>query len=110
MTTSERDRFEARLIAACHRLRAESRACEFDDGLGRGVQQTYWDEFEPAHERASTALDTVNKTMNQLHADQPPVEPCNLDPSTRDAIRLATILLENHGSTAIGSCRDRGSP
>lgn len=44
------------LVAACNRLSAESEEFDFDDGMGRGVQQAYWDEFESALEQATEAI------------------------------------------------------
>ena len=60
----------AALVSACHRLSAESEEYDFDDGLGRGAQQAYWDEFDSALERASEALDQANKETQRIHATQ----------------------------------------
>ena len=60
----------AALVSACHRLSAESEEYDFDDGLGRGAQQAYWDEFDSALERAGEALDQANKETQRIHATQ----------------------------------------
>lgn len=44
------------LVAACNRLSNEAEEYTFDDGMGRGALQSYWDEFESALERAREAL------------------------------------------------------
>lgn len=44
------------LIAACNRLSAETEEYDFDDGMGRGALQDYWDEFEDALEKAREVL------------------------------------------------------
>lgn len=44
------------LVAACNRLSAEAEEFDFEDGMGRGALQSYWDEFELALERAQEVL------------------------------------------------------
>lgn len=44
------------LVAACNRLSYEAEEYTFDDGMGRGALQDYWDEFEAALERARESL------------------------------------------------------
>lgn len=44
------------LIAACNRLSAEAEEYDFDDGMGRGAMQSYWDEFEDALEKARDVI------------------------------------------------------
>jgi hypothetical protein len=44
------------LVAACNRLSAEAEEYEFEDGLGRGAQQGYWDAFEDALEASTLAI------------------------------------------------------
>lgn len=64
------------LIAACNRLSAESEEYDFDDGLGRGVQQTYWDEFEQSLERATEAIEQANAAAQTIYATpQPATQP-----------------------------------
>lgn len=46
----------AALIQACNRLSDEAEEYDFDDGMGRGALQTYWDDFEAALERARESL------------------------------------------------------
>lgn len=54
------------LVAACNRLSAEAEEFDFDDGLGRGAQQAYWDEFESALEHAMEAVDASNQTTHRI--------------------------------------------
>lgn len=44
------------LVAACNRLQAEAEEYQFDDGMGRGAMQSYWDEFEDALEKARDVI------------------------------------------------------
>lgn len=44
------------LVAASKRLSEEAEEYHFEDGMGRGAIQTYWDDFEAALERARGAL------------------------------------------------------
>ena len=62
------------LVAACNRLSGEAEEFDFDDGLGRGAPQAYWDEFEDALEQAAEAIDVANKTIHQDHIATPHTE------------------------------------
>ena len=63
------------LIAACNRLSGEAEEFDFDDGLGRGAPQAYWDEFEDTLEQAAEAIDVANKTIHQDHIATPHTAP-----------------------------------
>ena len=49
------------LIAASNRLSAEAGEYYFDDGMGRGALQCYWDEWEQALENAKDALKATGR-------------------------------------------------
>lgn len=86
------------LVAACNRLSAEAEEFDFDDGLGRGAQQAFWDEFESALEHASEAIDEANKTTHRIHttASAPAAE---REPISDEDI---TEGCERHGITVWG--------
>lgn len=44
------------LVAACNRILAEAEEYDFDDGMGVGILQSYWDEFQNALELANEEL------------------------------------------------------
>lgn len=44
---------------SCNRLSEEAEEYNFDDGMGRGALQNYWDEFEDALEKARDVIGNV---------------------------------------------------
>lgn len=50
---------------AGHRLYIESEEFEFDDGMGRGAQQTYWDDLASTFEPTTDAIEDVLNSSRQ---------------------------------------------
>ena len=80
------------LVAACNRLSGEAEEFDFDDGLGRGAPQAYWDEFEDALEQAAEAIDVANKTIHQDHIATPHTE----------AVRMSEAEINHLVDTHVG--------
>ena len=56
---------------AGHRLYIESEEFEFDDGMGRGAQQTYWDDLARTFEPTTDAIeDVLSSSRQQANAAQ----------------------------------------
>ena len=91
------------LIAACNRLSGEAEEFDFDDGLGRGAPQAYWDEFEDALEQAAEAIDVANKTIHQDHIATPPTAPVlteawqPIETAPKDGRTLLLGYFNSHG-------------